>query len=182
MIKATLPLSLLLLLATPVFSQAPPPGEDDAIREGVIRQHNYITLHQKLEQARAAVARHDYPTAASLYDAAWELIVQLGPYIQVRGEAQEAKSGLAFVRLSLAEESQKHHRYREAKTHVDDVLRVDPQNPGALQFRVENDKLLAEAAPYLPSPAAEDRVHELILERGTNVTRLRDATLMFEMG
>ena len=182
MIKATLPLSLLLLLATPVFAQAPPPGDDDAIREGVKRQADYITLHQKLEQARTAVARHDYQTAANLYDAAWELIVQLGPYIQVRGEAQETKSGLGFVRLALAEESQKHHRYREAKVHVDDVLRVDPQNPDALQFRVENDKLLAEAAPYLPSPAAEDRAKEIILERGTNVTRLRDATLMFEMG
>jgi general secretion pathway protein D len=182
MIKATLPLSLLLLLATPAFSQQAPPAGGDEIREAVKRQADYITLHQKLEQARVAVARHDYQAAASLYDAAWGLIVELGPYIQVHGEVQETKAGLASVRLTLAEEAQKHHRYREAKTDVDDVLRVDPQNPDALQFRVENDKLLAEAAPYLPSPEGENRVKELIQQRGTNVTRLRDATLMFEMG
>ena len=141
MIKANLLLSLLLLPATPVFAQAPPPGEEDAIREGVKRQADYITLHQKLEQARVAEARHDDQTAANLYDAAWELIVQLGPYIQVRAEAQEVKAGLAAVRLSLAAEAQRHNRYRQAKVHVDDVLRVDPQNPAALQFRAENDKL-----------------------------------------
>jgi general secretion pathway protein D len=182
MIKANLSLSLLLLLATPVFSQAPPTGQEDAIRVGVQRQADYITLHQKLEQARVAEARHDYQAAANLYDAAWELIVQLGPYYQVRSEAQETKAGLAAVRLALAAEAQGHHMYREAKVHVDDVLRVDPQNPVALQFRVENDKLLAEAAPYLPSPAAVDRAREIMLERGTNTTRLRDATLMYEMG
>jgi len=181
MIKATLPLGLLLLLATPLFAQAPP-GADDAIREGVKRQADYITLHQKLEQARVAEARHDYQTAANLYDGAWELIVALGPYIQVRAEAQETKAGLAAVRLPLAAEAQKHYRYRDAKTHIDDVLRVDPQNQAALQMRAENDKLIAEALPYQPSQAAEDRAKEIILERGTNTTRLRDATLMFEMG
>jgi general secretion pathway protein D len=181
MIKATLPLGLLLLLATPLFAQAPP-GSDDAVREAVKRQADFITLHQKLEQAQVAEARHDYQAAANLYDAAWELVVQLGPFIQVRNEAATAKAGLGAVRLVLAQEAQRHHRYREAKVHIDDVLRVDPQNPAALQLRVENDKLIAEALPYMPSPQAEDRAQELIRQRGTNVTRTRDATLMFEMG
>ena len=106
MIKATLPLGLLLLLATPVFAQAPPTGEKEAIDEGVRRQAAYSTLHQKLEQARVATDRHDYLTAANLYDAAWELIVQIGPYIQVRAEAQETKAGLGAVRMALADEAQ----------------------------------------------------------------------------
>ncbi|HEY6183961.1 MAG TPA: hypothetical protein VIW67_17065, partial [Terriglobales bacterium] len=182
MIKATLPLGLLLLLATPVFAQAPPPGEKEAIDEGVRRQAAYINLHKQLEQARAAEARHDYQTAANLYDSAWERIVEIGPYIQVTAEAQETKAGLAAVRLALAQEAQRHHKYREAKVHVDDVLRIDPQNGVALQFRAENDKLIAENAPYQPSVAAEERQKEIILVQGTNTTRLRDATLYYEMG
>src|SRR5262252_4244768 len=157
MIKATLPLGLLLLLATPVFAQAPP-GSEDAVREAVKRQADYITLHQKLEQAQVAEARHDYQAAANLYDAAWELIVQLGPYYQMRGEAAQAKAGLGAVRMVLAQEAQRHHRYREAKVHIDDILRVDPQNPAALQLRIENDKLIAESLPYVPSQEAENRV------------------------
>jgi len=157
-------------------------GEKDAIDESVRRQAAYITLHQKLEQARVATARHEYQTAANLYDAAWELVVQIGPYIQVKNEAEETKAGIASVRLVLAQEAQGHHKYREANVHVNDILRVDPQNEAALQFKAENDKLLAEAAPYMPSPAAEERVHEIALSRGTNTTRLRDATLFFEMG
>src|SRR5262249_4262855 len=140
------------------------------------------TLHQKLEQARVATARHEYQTAANLYDAAWELVVQIGPYIQVKNEAEETKAGIASVRLVLAQEAQGHHKYREANVHVNDILRVDPQNEAALQFKAENDKLLAEAAPYMPSPAAEERAHEIALSRGTNTTRLRDATLFYEMG
>jgi general secretion pathway protein D len=181
MIKATLSLGLLLLLATPVFAQGPP-EQKEAIDEGVRRQAAYLTLHQKLEQARAAEGRHEYQTAANLYDSSWELIVQLGPYIQVGGEARETKAGLAAVRLALAAEAQRHHRYRDAKVHVDDILRIDPQNAAALQFRVENDKLIAENLPYQPSVVAEERAKELVLEKGTNTTRLRDATLYFEMG
>jgi general secretion pathway protein D len=182
MIKATLPLGLLLLLAAPVFAQAPPLGEKEAIDEGVRRQAAYINLHRQLEQARAAEARHDYQTAANLYDAAWERIIEIGPYIQVTAEAQETKAGLGSVRLALAQEAQRHHRYRDAKVHVDDILRVDPQNAVALQFRADNDKLIAEAAPYTPSVTAEERQKELILVQGTNTTRLRDATLYYEMG
>src|SRR5262249_16717203 len=133
-------------------------------------------------QAQIALTRHDYMTAANLYDEAWELIVQIGPYIQVSLEAQETKAGLAQARLALAVEAQQHHKYREAKTYVDDIWRVDPQNPAALEFKRENDKLLAEALPTLPSPEAEARVRELILARGTNQTRVQDAKLLFEMG
>src|SRR4051812_45960074 len=105
MIKATLPLGILLLLAIPLFAQAPP-GTEDAVREGVKRQADYITLHQKLEQAQAAEARRDYVNAANLYHAAWELVVQIGPYIQVGPEAQETKAGLARVSLALAADAQ----------------------------------------------------------------------------
>src|SRR5947209_115153 len=181
MIKATLPLGILLLLATPIFAQAPP-GEDEAIREGVKRQADYITLHQKLEQARAAEARREYLTAANLYDATWELIVQIGPYIQVGPEAQEARAGLARVRLALAAQAQSHHRYREAKIHVDDVLRVDPQNQAAIEFRRGNDKLIVETAAETPSEEAERRVREIAESRGTNATRVQDAKMYYEMG
>src|ERR1051326_6616490 len=181
MIKATLPLGLFLLLATPVFAQAPP-GVEDAVRVGVQRQADYITLHQKLEQARAAEAGHQYLTAASLYDASWELIVQIGPYIQVGPEAQETRAGLARVRLALAAEAQGHHRYREAKIHVDDILRVDPRNAAAIEFKRENDKLIVETAAETPSEEAERRVREISEARGTNATRVQDAKLMYEMG
>ena len=55
MIKAaTLPLGLILLLATAPASWSQAPAEETAINEAVYRQANVITLRKKLAEARAA--------------------------------------------------------------------------------------------------------------------------------
>ena len=43
-------------------------GVNIAVDEAIYRQANRITLRQKLQDARAAQARHDLEAAAKLYD------------------------------------------------------------------------------------------------------------------
>jgi len=85
MIKAaTLPLALILLLTVVAASEAQTPPQETAINEAVYRQANRITLRQKLADARASQERRALPTAAKLYDDAWELVQKIGSGVERR--------------------------------------------------------------------------------------------------
>src|ERR1043166_6372420 len=75
---ATRRLSLVLFLIIPA-ARAQIPDQQSAIEEAIRRQADRLTLRDPLAQARAAQARHDLPTAATLYDACWDLIGKIGP-------------------------------------------------------------------------------------------------------
>src|ERR1700688_915973 len=119
----TIQLGLILLFAAPCFALAQTPGVDTAVDEAIYRQANHITLRQKLEDARAAQARHDLAGDAKLYDGAWELVPRIGSGGD--DEAAQPRAGLAEVRLELARQAQHRGDLREAGAQVDDVLRVD---------------------------------------------------------
>jgi Tfp pilus assembly protein PilF len=53
----------------------------------------------------------------------------------VEAEAEEVRIGLAAVRLELAQMAQARGDLREARVHIQDVLRVDPSNARALEMR-----------------------------------------------
>ncbi len=139
---ATLSLALTLLLAAAPASDAQTPPQEAAVNEAVYRQANRITLRQKLADARAAQERRALPTAAKLYDDAWELVQKIGSGVEA--ERDQTVAGLAAVRLELARAAQRQGDYQEARTQVDDVLRVDPTNAAAIEFKSGNEKLLAE--------------------------------------
>src|ERR1043166_2330123 len=81
MIKAAIiPISIALLLASIPGSHAQQVSADGAIGEALRRQAAVKELHDKIEQAGAAQRRHDLPQSAKLYDAAWDLVVYIGPY------------------------------------------------------------------------------------------------------
>ncbi len=150
MIKATtLSLALILLLTAAPTASAQTSPEEAAVNEAVYRQANRITLRQRLADARAAQDRHALASAAKLYDDAWELVLRIGSGVDA--ERDQTIAGLTAVRMELARAAQAHSDYKEARTQVDDVLRVDPTSAVAIEFKSSNEKLLAEQRGKIPS-------------------------------
>jgi len=176
---ATLPLALIVLLtAAPAFC-AEPPSQEAAINEAVYRQANTITLRQKLAEARAAEQRRALPTAAKLYDEAWSLVQKIGSGIDI--ERAQTVAGLTTVRLELARAAQSHGNYKEARTQVVDVLRVNPTNAEAIAFNSANEKLIAEQRGTIPSEDVQDQVPAIVEEKINANTLVHDAKLLYEM-
>src|SRR6516162_4954590 len=108
---ATLPLGLTVLLATApvIYGQLSP--TESAVNEAVMREANRITLRQKIEDAKAATARHELPLAAKLYDDSWDLVQKVGA--NVDAEAAQTRTGLAEVRLEMARQEQHRDNYTD---------------------------------------------------------------------
>jgi general secretion pathway protein D len=176
---ATLLLALTLLLtATPALSAQSSPQET-AANEAVYRQANRIALRQKLVDARAAQDRRAPDKAAKLYDDAWDLVGRIGSGVDA--EREQTITGLAAARLELARAAQQKGDYKEARTQVEDVLRVEPTNAAAIGFKSGNEKLLAEQRGTIPSEAVRSQVPGFIEEQVKASTLVHDAKLLYEM-
>src|ERR1017187_8877917 len=149
--RKAIPLSLgFILLAvsagtSPAQNNSP---EDMAVTEAVLSQANTIVLRQKLADAKSVAARGDLAGAAKLYQEAYELVQQIGSGSPV--ETAQAVSGLATTRLALARQAQSRGNFHEADTEVIQVLKVDPQNAAALDFKKHNDQTLAAMKGKMP--------------------------------
>jgi general secretion pathway protein D len=176
---ATLPLALVCLLSAAPALIAQTPPEQTAVDEAVYRQANQIVLRQRLAEAKAAQDRQALPTAAKLYDSAWELVQKIGSGVEP--EREQTVAGLSKVRLELARSAQSHGNYLEARTQVNDLLRVDPTNAAAIEFRSNNEKAIAEQRGTTPSPEVEGQVPAIIEERVKASTLVHDGKLLYEM-
>jgi type II secretory pathway component GspD/PulD (secretin) len=176
---ATVSLAWVLLLAAApaIYAQTPP--QEAAVNEAVYRQANRITLRQKLADARAAQERRALQTAAKLYDEAWDLVQKIGSGVDA--ERDQTVAGLAAVRLELARTAQSHSNYKEARTQVDDVLRVDPANAAAIEFRSGNEKLIAEQRGTVASEDVQNQIPAIVEEKVNASTLVHDAKLLYEM-
>src|ERR1043166_8646861 len=169
---ATLTLALSLLLAPACFSRAQVSAEQMAVDEGIRRQAARITLREKLAAAQAAFERHDAVTAGRLYDESWGLLESIGPGVEA--ERAQVQSGLAQVRLPQAESAQRRGELRLAKKLIDDLLRVDPNNKDALNFRDHNNKLLHEQEGRTPSEEVTAKVPQIAQEKVKVGTLVQD--------
>ena len=176
---ATLPLALTLLLAAIPAVPAQTTPSDAAINEAVYRQANQIALRQKLVDARAAQDRRALVPAAKLYDDAWDLVQKIGSGVDA--ERDQTIAGLAAVRLELAHAAQHKGDYKEARIQVDDVLRVDPTNAAAIEFRSGNEKLLAGQRGTIPSDEVTSQIPAILEERVKVGTLVHDGKLLYEM-
>ena len=177
---ATFPLALILLLTAVPASKAQTSSQEAAVNEAVYRQANRITLRQKLADARAAQERRALTTAAKLYDDAWDLVQKIGSGVDA--ERDQTVAGLAAVRLELARAAQQKGDYKEARTQVDDVLRVNPANAAAVEFKAGNEKLLAEQRGTIPSEDVRSMVPAILEEKVKASTLVHDGKLLYEMG
>jgi len=180
MIKAaTLSLALILLLTAAAVTSAQTSPEEAAVNEAVYRQANRIPLGQRLAEARAAQERRALASTAKMYDDAWELVLKIGSGVDA--ERDQTVAGLTAVRMELARAAQGHGDYKEARTQVDDVLRVDPASAMAIEFKIGNEKLLAEQRGMIPSEEVRSQVPAIIEERVKAITLVQDGKLLFEM-
>src|ERR1035441_2279519 len=176
---ATLSLALILLLTAVPPTSAQTSPEEAAVNEAVYRQANRITLRQKLADARAAQDRHALASAAKMYDDAWELVLKIGSGVDA--ERDQSIAGLTAVRMELARAAQGHGDYKEARTQVDDVLRVDPTSAVAIEFKNSNEKLLAEQHGTIPSEEVRAQVPAIMEEKAKASTLVHDGKLLYEM-
>ena len=178
----TTPLCI-LLLATSVpllFGQTGP--TDAAVQEAVRRQADRITLRQKLDEAGAAEQRHELAAAAKLYDAAWDLIVGIGPSVDIDPERQQTIAGLTAARMALAREAQRSGELRDAQIQVEDVLRVNPHDAGAIAFANTNRKMLDEQRGHIPSLAVQQEgAANVVSNKIAAATLVQDARVLYEL-
>ena len=156
---------------------------DMAVTEAVLRQADTVVLRQKLVQAKDAAAHGDLPVAARLYEDAYQLVQQIGSGVDA--ESAQTISGLAAVRMELAREAQRQGdiaSLREADTQVNRVLKVDPQNPAALAFKKQNDRLIAALRGKVPDDATLQEVPLIANDKTEAGTLVRDGKLLYEMG
>ena len=100
----------------------------------------------------------------------------------VDAERDQTIAGLTAVRMELARAAQAHSDYKEARTQVDDVLRVDPTSAVAIEFKSSNEKLLAEQRGKIPSEEVRSQVPAIIEEKVKASTLVHDGKLLYEMG
>jgi len=180
MIKAvTIPLCVSVLLATTFLL----PAQTDtsaAINEAIRRQADRITLQQKLIDARAAEGRRDLVVAAKLYSEAWTLIEGIGSGVDQ--EAAQTVAGVTSVRMQLAKAAQKRGDYRDADTHIKEVLRVNRQDTVAQQFKAANDQMLAQQIRSTPHAEVLEKVPAIRKEKEEADILVQDGRLLYELG
>jgi type II secretory pathway component GspD/PulD (secretin) len=154
---------------------------DAAVKEAVRREADTITLRQKLAAAQQTVQRGDMPGAVKAYEECYALVERIGP-AHIEPEAQSTVAGLTAARLAMAKEAQGHHDYLGADTQVSRVLKVNPKNPEAVEFKKENDQLIADQRGKVPSPDMLRHVPEWTTNKIDNATKVRNAVLLYENG
>src|SRR5262249_43550349 len=88
----------------------------------------------------------------------------------------------AAVRMELAHNAQRSDQLREAGIQVDDVLRIDPANAAAIEFKRGNDKLLKEREGLTPSQEALEKVPGYMEVKVKASTLVQDGRAYYEMG
>ncbi|HLX95570.1 MAG TPA: tetratricopeptide repeat protein [Verrucomicrobiae bacterium] len=177
----SVPLGFIFILAGALMLPAQTNSPADmAVSEAVLRQANTVVLRQKLVQAQDAAAHNDLGLASKLYEDAYQLVQNIGSGIDA--ESAQTISGLVSVRLELAREAQRQGDYREADTQVNRVLKVDPQNPAALAFKKQNDRLIAALRGKVPDDATLQQVPTIAADKTDANTLVRDGKLLYEMG
>ncbi len=180
MIRTALALCLVLPLASALLAQSPADLQS-AIDEGIRRDAYTVDLHRKLADAKAAQKKGDNFEAASLYAACSELIQKIG-LTGVEAERKEVLAGTVHVRMILAEQQQRAGDFAGAALQADAILRVDPKNEAALNFKSAN----AEAKQKLngrmidePTAAKLPEAAEIRMQANTSA---QNGKFLFEAG
>jgi general secretion pathway protein D len=84
--------------------------------------------------------------------------------------------------MELARQAQRQGQLKEAKTQVDLVVKVDPQNAEAVALQQEVEKILAEKAGQIPSDAAIEQAAMARTNRIEAATLVQDGRILLEAG
>jgi tetratricopeptide (TPR) repeat protein len=159
----------LILIA--LFGTAPRSWSQDAAavadrvasEEAVRREARKIQLRTVLSEAQALQAQDDLGSAAKAYEEAWDHVQNIG--VMVDRERAETIKGMSEVRMELARRAQSRSDLEEASKQVERVLRIDPKNTDAQNFKAENDKRIHDRLGREPSKGTLERIPEVQKER-----------------
>jgi len=152
----------------------------DAGEVAVRREEKAIILRNLLDTAAAATKQGDLTTAAKAYEDAWNLTEELGG--NVEKERAVTIEGFASTRLALAYAAAKDGDFKEADLQVKRVIKVDPNNVRAKNFKRENDVRLAGLVGRVPSEEALTYIATDHTNKVAAATAVQDGKLAFEMG
>jgi tetratricopeptide (TPR) repeat protein len=153
--------------------------------EAVMRQAKTIDLRQKLSDAKAVAQRGDVASAATLYQEACTLALQIGSGIP--DETLQAVTGLTATRLELARNAQSRGDYLEADTEVKQILametqlKVAPNANEVIAFKQHNDELIVINKGRTPDAETMARVPQMVADRVAASTLVQDGKVLYEM-
>jgi hypothetical protein len=183
MIKAvSLTLGLILLMDSSATLRAQNSPTDTAVNEAVLRQADTIVLRQRLDQAKSALDHGDLPAAARFYQAATDLVEQIGPAAGIDAEKAQAIAGLSSTWLTLARQAQDNQNYLEAEKDVNLVLRANPQDPAALAFKKQIDRTIQSLRGRIPDAATMEEIPGAMAQKTDAATLAQDGRVLYEMG
>jgi len=154
-------------------------GQDTA-EIAVRREEKAIVLRKLLDSAAEASKQGDLVTAAKAYEDAWTLTEELGG--NVEKERATTVEGFTATRLALAYKFAKDGDFKEADLQVKRVLKVDPNNVKAKNFKRENDARLADLVGRVPSEEALSFVGQDRTNKLAAAIAVQDGKLAYEMG
>jgi tetratricopeptide (TPR) repeat protein len=155
-------------------------AERTAGEEAVRRQARIIQLRNTITTAQELQAQGDLIAASKEYEQAWDHVQNIG--VTIDRERAETIRGMTEVRMELARRAQARGDLEEASRQVERVLRLDPRNTIAQNFKAENDKRIQDRLGREPSRAVLERVPEVQKERVNTSILVNDARLLMEMG
>ena len=183
MTKAVLPqiAFIIFLAAATVSAQTASSYYTNAENEAILREANTIVLRQKLGEANAAVQQKDLVAASRLYEGAYDLVQRIGP-VSIPQETSQTISGLVAVDMELAREAERAGDLHQADVHVTRVLKVDPTNAEAIEFKKQNDLLIAQTRGTQPDQETIQQVPAIQSSKTDAATLARDGQMLYEMG
>lgn len=151
-----------------------------AEQEAVRRQAQTETLRENLNRAADLDKRNDLNGAALVYEQCLGIVKDLGG-VGVQPEYNRAIAGLTSVRLRLAKAANQRYDFPEADRQMDALLKVDPKNAAAFEFKRYNNEVAEAAKGRLPSPETLAKIPEVQNTKITVGTMVQDGKLLFEM-
>ena len=179
--KATVLLPFLLSLSLgPVIGQNQGSAIDDAIVESTRREAYRRELTLKLADAQAFQKKGDFYSTARLYDDCLVLVGKIGPTVEK--EQQQALQGMITVRLQLAEQAMRRGDFDEADQHAERILKDDPKNDPAVNFKKVNLQARVNNEGRMPNKKTIEEIPGYYKERIQTDKLVQDGKLLYEAG
>lgn len=151
-------------------------AEEEAFR----RQEMGMLLDVALGKAQAAQKQKEFAAAAKLYEECSLYVKRLGAD-NVPTQAGQVVNGLTTSRLALAYDAQKRGEFAEASGEADKILKFDPDNKRAVEFKAFNQKVEQAHRGRIPTKPVRAKVAEFANDQAKVGTLLQDAKLLYEM-
>ena len=167
-----------LLAVLPMQAQTDP--VDAAAKEAAIRQATLTTLDETLKRGAALEREGNLADAALIYEEALKLIHRLGGS-GVEAQKKATMAGLSRSRLAIARKHFEHNEFADADKEVDKLLKYDPQNSQAKEFKAYNADVAAKTKPLMPSKETLAKIPKVKAEKDDVSVMVQDAKLLYEL-